>query len=149
MSSSKRTVLTSIAIDAPPAEVWDTLGDSSSWDRWNPMFGGFSGPFRAGASLDFQVALGIGKVPLAVTVVRADGEELRWEGPRAALQRPFAGANHYFRLEPLDGGARTRLVHGESFSGALLALIWPHVRKMLPAAYDQVNAALKREVEGR
>ncbi|MEM1418120.1 MAG: SRPBCC domain-containing protein [Myxococcota bacterium] len=149
MSSTKRKVLSSLAIDAAPERVWETLGDAASWDRWNPMFGRFEGRFDVGAPIAFDIRLGRGTVRAEATVQRADAGELRWVGPRKAVQKPFAGADHFFRLEPLDHGRRTRLVHGETFRGALFALLWPHVRKMLPAAYDEVNAALKRDVEAR
>ena len=69
--------------------------------------------------------------------------ELRWLG-RVLFPGIFDG-EHYFLLESM-GGERTRLTHGENFSGLLVGVL----RSQLDATaqgFTAMNVALKREAE--
>jgi hypothetical protein len=77
-----------------------------------------------------------------VLVVRPE-RELRWRG-KLLVAGIFDG-EHYFLLETFDE-KRTRLVHGENFSGLLVGPL----SGMLVAAqvgFDAMNAALKQLAE--
>ena len=139
-------VLTSLAIDASPRRVWEVLTDFDAYREWNPLIRAPRGRAVAGEPFDFRLALGPIAVPIAARVVRADGQELRWEGPRNRLQAPLGRGSHYFRLEPL-GPDRTRLVHGEAFDGPLFGLSWRLVGPRLQEAYASLNRAIKARAE--
>ncbi|HJK92744.1 MAG TPA: SRPBCC domain-containing protein [Polyangiaceae bacterium LLY-WYZ-15_(1-7)] len=142
------TVRTEIEIDASPEVVWQVLTDLGTYADWNPvvMAPRCRGPLGPGADFDFRLKLGFLEAPIEAVIVRADGSELRWEGPRRKLQKPLARGSHYFRLEPIGEG-RTRVVHGEEFGGPLFALPWRVLGPRIGRAYDQLNAALKRRAE--
>jgi hypothetical protein len=107
------TYETELIIDAPPAEVWKHLIDVARHDDWSqhfrlrgqPVVGG---PARIEFSL-FGVSIGVDVVFQTVDEPR----ELRWHGGPKGV----AHGSHFCILEELEGGKRTRLRHGESFSG--------------------------------
>ncbi|MBX3246579.1 MAG: SRPBCC domain-containing protein [Myxococcales bacterium] len=142
------SILTTLVIDAPHEKVWSVLADFASYDAWNPLVRRVRGRAEVGAALDFQLQVGPIRAPIDARVVRADGRELRWEGPRRRALSPLGRGSHYFRLEPATEG-RTRLVHGEDFGGPLFALPWPLLGPRLEAGYAALNRALADEVRRR
>jgi hypothetical protein len=74
-------------------------------------------------------------------LVADSGRELRWLG-RLILPGIFDG-EHSFRLVPLDEA--TRLIHAETFRGAL---VWLIDTDRFCADFTSMNEALKRRVEG-
>lgn len=139
-------VLTSIAIDAPVQRVWEVLTDLDAYSEWNPVILNPRGELRPGGDFDFKIKMGRLEAPIAARIVRADGTELRWEGPRNALQKPLASGNHFFRLEALEDD-RTRLVHGERFSGPLFSLPWRVLGPQVERGYEVLNRKLKERAE--
>lgn len=139
-------VLTSLAIDAPVKRVWEVLTDLDNYGAWNPVILEPRGDLRPGGDIDFKIKVGSLKAPIAARIVRADGTELRWEGPRNALQKPLASGNHFFRLEAIDDD-RTRLVHGEKFTGPLFSLPWRFIGPQLEKGYEVLNRKLKERAE--
>ena len=131
-------VLTSLAIDAPVKKVWGIITDLDSYEECNPINLKPRGDLRPGGAFDFKIKLGAIEAPIAASIERADGTELRWEGPRNALQKPLATGNHFFRLEAIDDD-RTRLVHGEKFSGPLFTLPWRFLGPQLENGYALLN----------
>lgn len=142
------SILTTLVIDAPPAQVWSVLTDFSAYDSWNPLVRSVRGRPEVGAALDFRLRVGRLAAPIDARVVCADGHELRWEGPRRRALSPLGRGSHYFRLEPAADG-RTRLVHGEDFGGPLFALPWRLLGPRLEASYAAFNRALADEVRRR
>jgi hypothetical protein len=70
--------------------------------------------------------------------------ELRWRG-KLLIPGLFDG-EHYFRLEPLPGGA-TKLVHGENFSGLLVPMFRRSLEHGTRAGFVMMNEALRTRVE--
>jgi hypothetical protein len=70
--------------------------------------------------------------------------ELRWKG-KLLLPGIFDG-EHSFRLEP--SGDRTRFVHGEKFSGLLVALMGASSFKQIERGFRDMNEAIKKRAEG-
>jgi hypothetical protein len=72
-----------------------------------------------------------------------DGVELRWGGgpPLPGL----ADGDHFFRLVDLGGG-RTRVLHGEDFTGLLVPFLKGLLRQVAEG-FELTNAALKQRVE--
>lgn len=137
------TYQTEITIDAPPSEVWKHLVDVERHDDWTrhfrlrgrPVVGG---PARIEFSL-FGVATGAN-----VAYQKVDEPyELRWHGGPKGL----AYGSHFCILEPLDGGARTRFRHGESFSGLLAPLVVRFLgTKLGGPSYQGFNEDLQHRV---
>ena len=137
------TYETGITIDAAPAAVWKHLIDVDHHDEWSqhfqlrgqPVVGG---PGRIEFAL-FGVSTGVNVVFQKVDEPR----ELRWHGGPKGL----AYGSHFFILEPLDGGTRTRFRHGESFSGLLAPLVVRLLGSNLGGpSYEGFNEDLRRRV---
>ena len=116
---AKRQIETTIDINASRDRVWSILTDFQAMPSWNPFIRSVSGEARQGSRLAVHVAppgtSGMRFAPLVL--VSEPGKELRWLG-RLLIQGLFDG-EHYFLLDPL-GEERTRLTHGEKFSGLLV-----------------------------
>ncbi len=139
------TIETHIDIDAPPERVWHVLTDFDQHPEWNPFIRTISGDPRVGERL--RVVLGPpGKKPMTFKPV-----VLKAEASRAFVWRGVLGAGwlfsgeHFFRLEPHDGG--TRFHHGETFGGLLLPLLRKGLDTDTRGGFEAMNHALKAEAE--
>lgn len=143
-----RTLATTIEIDATPAEVWATLIDFPSHERWNPFFASIEGDAVVGESLTLTARKpdgGRGMV-FTPTVLQVDEREmLRWKG-RLFVPGLF-DAEHKYRLVDLGGG-RTRLDHSEDFGGILIPLMGG-VLADTESGFHAFNKALAEEVAAR
>lgn len=136
-----RRIQTKLEIDAPAEIVWKLLTDFEAMSSWNPFITSISGDLTPGAKLSLQVSPpGKPAMRFRPTILAIRPErELRWRG-KLLIAGIFDG-EHYFLLEPV-GERRTRLVHGENFSGVLVGPL----NGMLAATqegFDAMNAALK------
>lgn len=138
---------TQIDIDAPPERVWSVLTDFERHPAWNPFIREISGEVRKGARLYVRLGPPGGRVmTFKPTVTEAEANRsFAWLGT-LFLSRLFAG-EHQFRLESLDNGRRTRFHHGERFSGILVPLMRGSLETGTRAGFEQMNQALKAEVE--
>jgi hypothetical protein len=138
---------TSIDIEAAPATVWGVLTDSEHLAEWSPFLRSLEGDLRPGARLRVVLQPPGGRaMTFHPEVVVADAErELRWKG-RLGLPGLFDG-EHWFRLEPLDGGKRTRFEHGERFRGVLVPLMGKMVDRA-EQGFVEMNQALRDRAEG-
>ena len=138
------TYQTETTIDAPPAEVWKHLADVDRHDEWSRHFKLRGRPVvGARGQVEFSLLGRVSRVP--VVVERADeARELRWRGGPKGI----VSGSHFFILEPRDGGQRTKLVHGEDFSGLIAPLVWVLLKAQLGPSYSGFNADLKRRAEG-
>jgi hypothetical protein len=142
----ERRVETSIEIEAAPEQVWALLTDFADMPDWNPFIRSIVGSPQPGNRLSVEVALPGKRRRMRfkpVVLVADPGRELRWLA-RLPLPGLFDG-EHYFLLEPAGVG-RTRLIHGETFSGLLVALLGGTV-SAAEDGYNVMNAALKRQAE--
>jgi len=138
----EREITTEVVIHAEPARVWSVLTDGAAYGSWNPFIVSMKGEVAKGATLENTMEPHKGKqMTFRPKVVAADeNREFRWLG-RFLLPRLFDG-EHYFLLEPHEGG--TRLVHGERFSGVGLWFIDP---EQFRGNFEAMNAALKKQAE--
>jgi hypothetical protein len=142
---AKRRIETEIDINASAAKVWAVLTDFAHMGAWNPFITSIAGKLEAGERLSITVhPPGKSAVTLRPTLLKVAPErELRWLG-HFIVSGIFDG-EHYFLLDPL-GADRTRLTHGENFSGLLVGML----RNTLDATetgFSVMNAALKRQAE--
>jgi hypothetical protein len=141
-------IRTQIAIDAPPARVWDVIADFSRYPDWNPFILEVIGEARLGASVRYRFEFPRGiRIWAVASILRFEpGKELLWSAHFQA--RILLNGNHHFRVLPSgDGG--TVFEHGEVFSGILLPIILPLLWLKGGPIYNSLNFALKQRVEAR
>lgn len=139
-------IRTRIDIAAAPARVWEVLTDFPGHSRWNPFIRSIEGLAQSGQRLAISVHPPGGRaMAFKPTVLVADpGRELRWRG-RLFLPGLFDG-EHYFQIEP-DASGGTSFVHGEKFSGLLVALAKSSLERGTRAGFTAMNEALKARCE--
>ena len=140
-------ITTAIDIGAPPRRVWTVLVDFPSYRLWNPFVRSIEGSPREGETLKvFIQPVGGAGMTFRPRVLRAvPDQELRWLG-RVVLPGLFDG-EHFFKIEPLDEGRRTRFIHGERFSGLLVPLLRKSLDRGTREGFEAMNQALKARVE--
>ena len=140
-------IMTTTEINAPPRSVWKVLLDFPAHSTWNPFIRSIEGSPREGQSLKVSIQPVGGKgMTFRPKVVRASpDQELRWLG-RVLLPGIFDG-EHFFRIEPLDGGRRAKFIHGERFKGLLVPLLRKSLDRGTRQGFERMNQALKARVE--
>jgi hypothetical protein len=136
---------TSVDVDAPPERVWAVLTAFDRYPEWNPTMR-IRGRPNLGAHLDVELHLPDAR-PRAFrpTVTRVDRpHELRWLG-HLFVPGLYDG-EHRFRVEDLGDG-RSRLHHGESFSGLLVAPINRLLGSRVRRGFEAMNEALRERAE--
>ena len=140
-------ITTTMEIDAPPRSVWKVLVDFQAHKEWNPFVRSIEGSPREGETLKVSIQPSGGRGmtfrPRVLRVV--PDQELRWLG-RVVLPGVFDG-QHFFKLEPLDEGRRTRFVRGERFTGVLVPLLRKSLDRGTREGFEAMNQALKARVE--
>jgi hypothetical protein len=142
---AERRIETSIEIAAPAKRVWSILTDFPAMTTWNPFIRSISGALTPGSTLAVHIVPpGKSGMRFKPTVLAVKPErELRWRG-RLLLPGIFDG-EHYFLLEQI-GLDRTRLTHGESFSGILVGM-FSGALSATQGGFEAMNAALKERAE--
>jgi hypothetical protein len=142
---AERRIETSIEIEASPKKVWSILTDFAAMASWNPFIKSISGALTPGSTLAVHIAppgkSGMWFKPTVLTV--NSQRELRWLG-RLLLPGIFDG-EHYFLVEPI-GSDRTRLTHGEKFSGVLVGMFGGTL-SATEDGFKTMNVALKQRAE--
>jgi hypothetical protein len=119
-------ITTTMEINAPPRSVWKVLVDFQAHPQWNPFVRSIEGSPREGETLKVFI-------------------QLRWLG-RVVLPGIFDG-EHFFQIEPLDQGRRTRFIQGERFTGLLVPLLRKNLDRGTREGFEAMNQALKARVE--
>ena len=137
------TYETETTIDAPPDAVWKHLTDFARHDEWSEHFKLRGRPVEGESGrVEFKLFGRAAGSPVVIERVEP-ARELRWlGGPKGLLT-----GRHYFILQPLDAGQRTRFQHGERFSGLLAPFVWGFLKAQLGPSYSGFNEDLKRRVE--
>ena len=136
---------TEIILNAPKEKVWNTLTDFSNYANWNPFIVSSAGEPVLGQRLK-NTMISRGKPTVFKPVVtKADlHREFEWLG--SGMLGMFKG-RHYFILEDLGEG-RTKLIHGEHFSGLLSGPVMKMIGDDTLKNFQLMNQALKEVVEG-
>jgi hypothetical protein len=138
-------IRTTIEIEAAPEDVWKVLMDFDTYDEWNPFIRSIEGTPAAGKQL--AVALGAsGKKPMKFSPIVQESDtpsHFGWLG--SVGTRGIFDGHHQFELEATDTG--TLFHQHEAFTGALVAVILPTIRKSTTRGFNEMNAALKARVE--
>ncbi len=146
MESLMREVKTSLDIAAPSDVVWRRLIDKARWCCFSDFCDEDSTrPIAEGRIFIFGLRLlGLWTIPIPVRVITLrPGRELRWVG-----KIPGFRGEHYFELEPVPGDpGRTRLNHGELFSGPLGELYDRLFHTASEQSYAAFNVGLAMQAE--
>ena len=134
-------------IDAPPDVVWEVLLEFDTYPEWNPFVRAIEGVSVEGEQLKIRLQPPESRgVPFKPEVLVAEeNRRLAWLG---RLLVPFAfDGYHEFRLEPIDGGDRTRLLQRETFRGALVPALLDEQR--VERGFRLMNEAVRERAERR
>ncbi len=140
-----QTIKTEIIINAPIAQVWENFIDFKNYADWNP-FMRIQGEAKVGAQLENTIFLA-DKAPQTFkpTVLAVEKEvEFRWKG-KLFVNGLFDG-EHYFKFEKISE-EKTRLIHGENFSGILVGLIMKMIKEDTQKGFETMNESLKQKSE--
>jgi hypothetical protein len=145
-SSMNRKIDAWIDIDAKPEEIWDVLVDFESWKKWNPFIPAVEGNLKVGEKLKIEVT-SPGMKPMifkpeVFEVIR--NKKILWGGSFLKL---LYRDDHAFILEPIGNG-KTRFRQIERFMGPVV-LFMANMIKKTEVGYQQMNLAIKKEVERR
>ena len=134
---------TQIDIDAPAQTVWRHLADFATYPDWNPIVGKLDGELVVGRPIATYI-VPLGKTYQPVVLSYEPMNELVWRGTQGAGW--LMAGEHYYRLEVLSP-TRTRLLHGEQFTGLLSNFIGKDLLTKMENAFLEHNRILKRRVE--
>ncbi|GAA0880668.1 SRPBCC domain-containing protein [Algoriphagus jejuensis] len=140
-----KKIETEILIQATPAQVWAVLADFESYPKWNPFIPYISGKKVVGEIIEVRIQPpGGGGMTFRPEVLKFEKEkEFRWKG-KLLFKGVFDG-EHYFVLDQV-GKNETRLVHGEIFTGLLVALLSGMLHKTA-LGFQLMNEAIKAKSE--
>ena len=142
----RMSLRTSIDIAASSQRIWEILTDFASYADWNPALLSASGEAVCGSELRVVIqwpGLKRDHYRLQVTGV-TPGRELRWLGHFG--MRGLMDGDHGFIIEPVDAD-RTRLIQTETFSGLLIPVFGPWLRRNVLEGFVEVNQAIKHRAE--
>lgn len=141
-----QTLETRTTINASVDEVWKVLTDFNAYPSWNPFVIKFEGEPIPGKTISVHLQMEGGKPQNFRPVVLKNEKlkEFRWRG-KLFVQGLFDG-EHYFQLKPLSDN-QTEFIHGERFSGVLVAPIMSMIKQQTENGFNAMNSALKNEVE--
>jgi|SRR5690606_23010312 len=140
-----RKIQTEIIIDADSKTVWDVLMNFENHPNWNPFIKSISGEKSLGKKLTVSIKPlnGNGMTFKPVILKLEPNKEFRWKG-KLGIQGIFDG-EHYFILEQVSN-TKTKLIHGEKFSGILVSLMGKNLDKTIKG-FELMNESLKNECE--
>ena len=141
-----KQIETEILIEAAPEKVWEVLTDFEKHPDWNPFIKSIKGEKSVGKKLKVSIKPpdGAGMVFNPVVLKYEENKEFRWKG-KLGIKGIFDG-EHYFKL--VENNGNTKFVHGEKFSGILVALMGKTLDKT-KEGFQLMNESLKRECEKR
>jgi hypothetical protein len=141
-----RSIKTEIILNAGREKVWKHLTDFASYPYWNPFITKIEGKLETGSRLNVTLQLE-GRKPSRLKpkiLIAKHGEKFCWKG--ALFFSGLFDGTHYFILEDTEDG-KTRLIHGENFSGLLSGLILYILENATREGFERMNKALQMKVE--
>jgi hypothetical protein len=140
-----KNIQTEILINTDITKVWDILMNFDGYPKWNPFITSISGEPKLGARLTVSIKPPDGKgMTFKPTILTLESnKEFRWKG-KLGITGIFDG-EHYFILESLKKD-QTKFIHGEKFSGILVALVGKMLDKT-KKGFQLMNESIKNECE--
>ncbi len=141
---------TELAIDAPASDVWKVLTDFASYPQWNPVITKIEGSPIIGEQISFKICV-FPKIELPIMaceilIASEQNKELRWRGPTVPVLDAVITGEHYFMVQAMGEG-KSRLIHGENFTGLIVPALAPLLQARLTSLYSSMNKSLKERCE--
>ncbi|MFO8051647.1 MAG: SRPBCC domain-containing protein [Thermoplasmatota archaeon] len=140
-----KELITETIIRAEPGKVWGILMDFYSYADWSRYIKSIEGNGEVGSELKVKMRTSKGKEKefKPRVLVKEKEKEFRWKGD---LKGALFSGEHYFIIEPMEQG-RTRLIHGEKFTGLLTPMLWRSINTDTRKGFMEFNKAIKRKAE--
>lgn len=140
-----KKIETEIIINTDISTVWNVLTDFDNHPNWNPFIKSIQGIKSVGEKLTVAIKPpeGNGMTFRPVVLKYEPNKEFRWKG-KLGIKGIFDG-EHFFILDKLNEN-QTKFIHGEKFSGILVALMGGALDKT-KEGFELMNQALKNECE--
>jgi len=140
-----KKIETEIIINTDISTVWNVLTDFDNHPNWNPFIKSIQGIKSVGEKLTVAIKPpeGNGMTFRPVVLKYEPNKEFRWKG-KLGIKGIFDG-EHFFILDKLNED-QTKFIHGEKFSGILVALMGGALEKTKDG-FQLMNQALKKECE--
>ncbi|MEK6481969.1 SRPBCC domain-containing protein [Catalinimonas sp. 4WD22] len=135
---------TEIILNAPKEQIWKVLTDFPNYGSWNPFIVSIEGKPVLHSRLK-NTLMSKGKPMVFKPVITRLEENKVFEWLGSGFLGTFKG-RHYFILEKLGDG-KTKLIHGEQFSGLLSGPILKMIGDDTLLNFQSMNKALKERVE--
>jgi hypothetical protein len=134
-------------INASADKVWNVLTDFGSYPDWNPFVIKLEGDTQEGNQIVVNLKMEGSKPQTFQPMVlkKELNKEFRWKG-KLFVQGLFDG-EHYFQLNRISEN-ETEFIHGEVFSGVLVAPIMSLIGEKTENGFNAMNSALKSRAEG-
>ncbi len=139
----KKSIQTSIHIQASTTQVWQVLTDFENYPTWNPLLLSLNGNVAVGNTIAVDVQ-GMLFRPTVLTYIA--NENLTWLG-KLWFRGLFDG-EHQLRLVAQEDGS-TILHHTEQFSGLLVRLFSRQLDTKTKAGFEAMNLVVKNRAEGK
>jgi len=143
-----KEIQTEITIAAPSALVFKAVADFSAYPSWNPYIRSIHGDGKKGGKIEITLQVpGSGRMRFKAHILEWDEcHEIRWKG-RLLLPKLF-DEEYIFRLEEPSPGT-VHFSQTAIYSGLLLPLFSKNFKKNREEGFQEMNAALKRLLEGQ
>jgi hypothetical protein len=137
----RKSIQTSIQINASPERVWQVLTDFEKYPEWNPFVFALEGDVVVGKRIKVKLP-GMNFTPKVL--IFKPLEEFCWRG-NLFFPGLFDG-EHSFKIEHGSNGSVT-FRHEEQFSGILVPLFKKMLDGKTRAGFEAMNQALKIRAE--
>jgi len=137
----KKSITTSVQINADSQTVWKVFTDFKSYPEWNPFVKSLKGEVKVGNQIEVKLQ----NMIFRPRVLKFDkSEEFIWLG-HLWFKGLFDG-EHSFRLTD-NGDGTTTFEQRESFSGLLVRMLAKKLDKDTKPGFEAMNKELKLRVE--
>lgn len=141
-----KRIETKIIINQPINYVWQAFTCTSSYPKWNTLFGIDIFPTHVGQQISVDLYGKNKKVQFQMQPVikKLDKYHLEWEG-KLYINGLFNG-RHQFIFTKIDNNT-TQLVQSENFNGLLVPILNYFVIQPTQLNFDKMNQSFKKYIE--
>lgn len=141
-----KRIETKIIINQPIDHVWQVFTCTSSYPKWNTLFGIDRFPTHVGQQISVDLYDENKKVQFQMQPVikKLDKYHLEWEG-KLYINGLFNG-RHQFIFTKIDNNT-TQLVQSEDFNGLLVPILNYFVIQPTLLNFDKMNKSFKKYIE--
>lgn len=141
-----KRIETKIVINQPINYVWEAFTCTSSYPKWNTLFGIDRFPTHVGQQISVDLYDENKKVQFTMRPVikKLEKYHLEWEG-KLYINGLFNG-RHQFIFNKIDANT-TQLVQAEDFNGLLVPILNYFVIQPTQLNFDKMNKSFKKYIE--